>query len=114
MKNIPNSLRSEKLEIAYQLAKSNKETTSLHKEIAIADFGNWRLIQNRYPYDLVFSRHDMLIANKGQTMVDSEAQDIIEGLLDYDIWFVNFKHRRSVHDTFHIHLGKYKSRGEIR
>lgn len=110
MNNVPNSLRKLESEIAYQIAKANKRTQPLDKALPIADFGNWRLIKNRYPYDEIFEKHDMLIALKGQTQVDDEVQGIIEMLTDYDIWFVNFVHRRSVPDIFHIHLGKYKKR----
>lgn len=110
--NLPNSLRTEQSELTYQLARANNELRPLTEEPAIKKWKNWALIPNRFPYDEVFAKHDMLIALNDQKQVDDEVQEIINSLDDYDIWFVNYPHKRSVPGIFHIHLAKFKERNE--
>lgn len=109
---LPNSLRSRQGESFYQVARLEGNLEPLDKAEAIREWDRWKLIPNRFPYDSVFEKHDMLIAMDGQKQVDDEVQQIINSLDDYDIWFVNYPHKRSVPAIFHIHLAKYKQRNE--
>jgi len=115
--NIPTSLRTYDTELRYQEDKQAARTVPLEDEPAIQEWERWRLITNRYPYDAVFSKHDMLIPTEGywQTVKDDDLHSILEEIAaEYDFYFVNFPHRQSIKNLLHIHLVKHKSREEMK
>lgn len=115
---IPNSMRTLELETKYQEDKQNGKTKDLLDEPAIKEWNGWRLIENAYPYDLIFKKHHMLIptneATQASRLHSSGLHRILKNLSsDYDLWFVNMPHRRSIKGLFHIHLVSYKDRREV-
>lgn len=111
---IPTSLRKTSTEARYQKDKLDGKTVQLLEEPAIIERYGWRLIANRYPYDAVFGKHDMLIPVLGQTEIDDNCHKLLAELAEgYDFWFVNFKHRQSIKNLLHIHLVKHKPREEM-
>lgn len=116
--NAPMSGRSIKGELAYQEAKMSGNTLPLEQEPSVRSWSHWRMIRNRFPYDMLFMQHDMLIpirsgvADRWQLNDDEKAE--FELILrefvypNYDLWFENCPKRRSVLVTYHIHLATYK------
>lgn len=111
---IPTSLRRTATEMRYQEDKLNGGTKPLLEEPAIKEWEHWRLIDNRYPYDAVFSKHHMLVPLNGADFTSPELWGILGELEnDYDFWFVNFAHRQSIKNLLHIHLVTHKPREEM-
>lgn len=111
---IPTSLRKTATEKQYQLDKQSGNTIPLLEEPAILERYGWRLIANRYPYDAVFEKHDMLIPIDGVGEFDGDFYNLLNELSpEYDFWFVNFRHRQSIKDLVHVHLVKHKPREEM-
>lgn len=116
---IPNSMRTLGLEQKYQQDKLNGVTKDLSEVPALKEWNHWRLIENAYPYDLIYKTHHMLIPitleSKTEKIEHDEFYFIIRDLeADYDLWFVNMAHRQSVHNLFHVHLACFKDRGDIK
>lgn len=118
---IPNSMRTKQSEQAYQIAKENKTLKPLYKEPALERWDDWILIENRFPYDLVFKTHHILVPtrdfkNRSDMMLTERRS--LEDLLNYlqhgyDIMFENTHKSRSIKDLFHIHLACWKDRSEV-
>lgn len=112
---LPMSARTEESELKYQVAKVLEQTVPLDQEEHILDYDHWYLIENRFPYDMIYDEHDMLIPRSGVatreelTLAEAiELTDIIDELSgQYDLVFENFKHRRSVLNLYHVHLASY-------
>lgn len=118
IKSIPNSMRTAALETKYQQDKKNGKTKDLLDEPAIKEWNGWRLIENAYPYDLVFKKHHMLIPILDVTQALGLETPSLRRILkeleaDYDLWFVNMPHRQSIKSLFHVHLVCYRDREEI-
>lgn len=120
---VPMSARREESELAYQVAKVLGNTMPLEQEPHIGEYQYWILIKNRFPYDLLYKEHDMLIPRSGvANRINLNVNEILElniilDTLDenYDLVFENFKHRRSVLGLFHLHLARlHKSRQDIK
>lgn len=114
----PNSMRTLQSEQKYQQDKLDGKTKDLLDEPAIKEWPGWRLIENAYPYDLVFKKHHMLIPTtwelKKNGLEDDELYFILKELQeDYDLWFVNMPHRQSIKSLFHVHLVCYRDREEV-
>ena len=56
--------RLAKTEAKYQRDLSAGRTNPLRDEPSILETKHWRIIKNRYPYDRVASRHDLLIPKR--------------------------------------------------
>lgn len=120
MTSPPSSGRTSASEWAYQEAKKNGGTIPLAEEPALISYKFWKLIANRFPYDAIFSTHDMLLPVRKFSTRDEmtreeerELDNVIKGLSShYHLLFENFSSRRSVSDHFHIHLAVYKSRSD--
>lgn len=117
---IPTSARTANGELGYLYAKSVGHLLPLDCEPRLISWRYWYLIENRFPYDMIFSQHDMLVPVSGvATRAELTVPELIElnGILDelsnqYDLWFENFNHRRSIKATYHLHLGRYHGRRE--
>lgn len=113
--NVPTSARRRASELAYQDAKTTGATVPLDQEEHIFDFDGWYMIENRYPYDMIFETHDMLLPRSGaatrEELTLAEALELNTILAElnhnYDLYFENFSHRRSVMSLFHLHFARY-------
>ena len=119
---IPTSGRREASELAYQAAKEAKTTVPLELEPSLEVFKHWRLIENRFPYDIVFRTHHMLLPKRAGVShrwdLNKEEKDELEQLIKefiypvYDLWFENYPKRRSVMGMYHLHLASYHNSRE--
>jgi len=115
--DVPMSLRTVNGELHYQLAKIDKTTLPLELEPALQIFKYWRVINNRFPYDISFKMHHMLVPRRGDVadrwdLNDNEKAEFETILKDYvypnyDLWFENCPKRRSVRAFYHVHLATY-------
>lgn len=123
MKVIPMSGRRRQSEVNYQEAKLSGGTVPLDQETRLIEWKHWYLIANRFSYDMIYTEHDMLLPKRGfanrmdMTLMEYiELNEIIEELNNqYDLYFENFNHRRSVLGLFHLHFARYhKTRKEVK
>lgn len=118
------TLRSEKGEAAYTKAKERGDLKLLSEEPRVCEFDYWYIVENRFPYDLIFKTSHMLlprrvVANKSGLTVNEleELETIKKYYVDpiYDVYFENTTAKRSVLGHYHIHLlTYYDSREEIK
>ncbi len=113
---LPVTLRTEKEEREYQRAKELGSLLPLHQEKRIHDFKYWFIVENRFPYDMVFKTHDMLLPMRKvcvRAELNPEEKAELETILEYyvepryDLFFENTQKRRSVMAHYHIHLASY-------
>lgn len=117
------TLRRVESEEYYQYAKQNGIAGPLRDEPVVQEFNHWALIANRFPYDAVFTQHDMLIpkrdfayAREMNRRESKELRDILDGPIGavYHLFFENTVARRSNLTLYHLHLAKfYSSREEF-
>lgn len=122
-RTLPMSLRSESGEHVYQKAKRNRGLIPLSSEKVITRWTHWKLIENRFPYDMCFSKCDMLIPIKEVADYDDlpetakrELREIITYYCQekYDVVFENMNKRRSVKNLYHLHCATYvKNRSDV-
>lgn len=114
--NLPMSLRTTDSELAYQNAKKDGLLNPLLAEPALKEFTHWRLIENRYPYNIIFSKHHMLVPKREAANYDNlktleriELREIIDTYCQdhYDLVFENMSKQRSVKAVYHLHLASY-------
>lgn len=118
---VPNSMRTEKGEKAYQLAQQNGTLKPLREEKRIDYWDDWILIENRFPYDLVFKTHHMLVPTRNfadRTQMKRGERIALDAILsklghDYDIIFENTYKQRSIKQLYHIHLATWKKRNKV-
>lgn len=116
----PATMRTAKMEERYQNAKLMGTTAPLHLEPHIYDWRHWYGIANRFPYDMVFREHDMIlprreVATREQlNMAElTELQEILREMgAYYDIVFENFMHKRSNQSLYHIHVARFYEKRE--
>lgn len=117
------TLRREKSELAYREARANGELKPIADEKPIISFNYWRIVNNRYPYDIPFAKHHLLIpirkfSEHGDMNVNElcELNEIHSNYIafEYDMMFENMPGARSIKDLYHCHLAKYhKKRSEM-
>lgn len=118
---LPNSLRKSESEAHYQDQKKRGLTVPLLEEKVLIRYKHWVVIANRFPYDLIFREHDMIVprrefANRAEMTFDelSELWAIIDELVNqYDLVFENLGGRRSIANHYHVHLANYIRREDI-
>lgn len=118
---VPNSMRTEEGERLYQQAKQNNDLKPLYEEPALQRWDDWILVENRFPYNLVFVTHHLLVPTRDfatrEEMLKSEKEslDIVINYLQhqYDIIFENTPRQRSVKHLYHIHLATWKQRKDV-
>ena len=88
-----------------------------HEEI-LHETEHWVVIPNRFPYDNVFTKHNMIVPKRvfarENEMTVEELNDL-EGLKDtldaeYDGIMENLMGGRSVNKHYHLHLLRWKDR----
>ena len=113
---LPKSLRTRATEALYQQAKLEGTLRPLETEPRLKEWKHWFLIENRFPYDEVFSVSHMLVLGREAGAVHDitfmEAHELMkirrEFRDEYDAIMDNFPHRRSVPIRYHVHLVKFK------
>lgn len=118
----PSSLRTLGGESLYGLAKQEGSLIPLAEEPSIKEWQHWRIIRNRFPYDLAFSSHDLLLPKRvvadRKDLSRAEASELDWLLVSYiedsyDMVMVNTLKRQSVPGHYHLHLVSYKPREEF-
>lgn len=114
--NMPMSLRRYDSEQQYYAAKQSDKLIPLTDEPSLHEWNHWTLKDNRFPYDIAFVKHHMLIPKNpptGRFGLTDEQRDELELILEYfvypnyDLWFENTPKRRSVPGIYHLHLASY-------
>jgi len=79
--------------------------------------GTFSIVPNEYPYDLITTKHDILIFKKhGKNLSFNDMYDlylILNKQTQYDAVLWNYPHSQSVGGHFHIHLLKYKEYADV-
>lgn len=111
---IPTSGRTMDSEMKYQCAKIIGDLLPLSEEPVLKSWKYWKLIENRFPYDMIFKKHHMLIPKREVShrvhltiSEDLELKRIINEFDDsdeYDAVMDNFRGRRSILSLYHVHL----------
>jgi len=103
-----------------QRAKEDKNFCFLcERDLLRKKFRYWFICENRYPYTLVASKHDLLACKRHiKTLNDLTTAEIVElesityqifkRELDYDQITFNVPHRQSTPFHLHFHLIKIK------
>jgi len=104
----------------YKRAQADKsfKDFSFHEDPSelVKEYEHWIIRKNKFPYDLLFEKHDMLIPKRlfgySDEMTEDEKREytmiLDEVSSGYDGILENFTHARSVTAHFHPHLFTYK------
>lgn len=117
---MPVSLRTKKTEDIYQnyLKTMDKSRCPFCKKSKIIkEYKYWIVVPNRFPYDAVAGKHNLLISKrhtgkeeellvKEKRELDEIKKEIMHGN-DYDYIQENVVGRRTVEPHYHIHLIKF-------
>lgn len=85
--------------------------------IEVSDGKLWRIQPAKFPYDAVYSKHDLLIPARHVNYIDDLTETELYHLLvqlalfdsspdEYDSIMYNFKHKQTVPQHLHFHLLK--------
>ncbi len=111
--NLPISMRSSAMEQHYATSKMLGSLVPLHEEPALQSFRHWRIIDNRFPYDMLFGTCHMLLPirvvpqHRSLTPEEvDELHEILDGYVEanYNAYFVSTMSKRSIGSHYHIHL----------
>lgn len=122
MQKINSSLRTRDAERFYMEEKAKQDTNFCflcERDLLRKEFKYWFICENRYPYNLVASRHDLLACKRHVKTLDeltipeiveleSITYQIFKRELDYDQIIFNVPHRQSVPFHLHLHLIRLK------
>lgn len=79
---------------------------------SIKEFGEWRIVENRFPYDLIADTHHMILPRRHATweeLTESELKEY-EEIKDtymqetYEFFIEPVNRQRSIPDHWHLHL----------
>jgi len=113
-------LRTEKTATAYENAQEEQVAGSTCRLCAdpevIREYEHWRLMPNRFPYDRLFSKSDMLVLRRHSDeygIREDERAELLElktsVLVDeYDAFLEQLPKQRSIPHHFHVHLVQYR------
>ncbi len=78
------------------------------RELFVKEYKYWLIVENRFPYNAVFSNHRML-APKRHLKEDLNKEEMLELKFilkeeEYDYCVLNKRDRRSLPEHFHYHL----------
>jgi len=111
----PMSVRRLESEQAYQRAKHQGVIRPLNEEPVLINYKHWFLIANRFPYDMIYAEHDLLVCKRQVARRDDlsiaeliELNEAINELENqYHLIFENTMSRRSIKNHYHLHLARY-------
>lgn len=120
----PMSPRTDIGELDYQRAKDEGGSVPLELAPSIRTWEHWRLIENNFPYGVLYKEHQMLLPKRAGVaerfdLNDAEKQEfeqILKNFVypEYDVWFENCPKRRSMNHIYHVHVASYyDSRGSM-
>lgn len=80
--------------------------------VLIAEFENWRIIQNDFPYDRIAKTHHMIVPKRHVEEAEiseegwQEYRELKSGYINdnYEYIFESTNHRKSIPAHFHLHL----------
>jgi diadenosine tetraphosphate (Ap4A) HIT family hydrolase len=118
----PMSARTVATEARYQEAKKQGNLTPLEDCEAIINYRRWKLINNDFPYDDLFSKHEMIVPKRHFShwyqMRPAEIWELLKILKFYydtgycDLFILNTPKKQSYKSLFHMHIATYyKNRG---
>lgn len=106
---------SEKIYEEYKKNKYDGVCIFCKREGLIAEFQKWVLIENKFPYDRIAERHELLalkrhVANANE-LSKKELEELLwlESFLEYDMMILNKKRCRTLPNHLHFHLLKLKA-----
>jgi hypothetical protein len=110
------TLRTPETEARYREVLKTNTGRALADIPAHKEFRFWKIVPNDYPYDAVFSTHDLLLPKRvvkdrlHLRVVEAMELDriLIEQAPWYDCILENTLRKRSVFSHFHLHLLVYK------
>lgn len=99
------NLRSPQTEQKYQDDLKNSRTVGLWEEPSIYETKDFKIINNKYPYDLICSKHLLLLSKISKEEAFYHAcKYATENDYDYVLW--NTPKQQSVPSVIHIHILK--------
>lgn len=112
---LPMSLRTAESERYYQDQKLAGTLIPLADEPTIRAWTYWRIIENRFPYNVALAKHHLLLPIRAvpdrSDLKDEELAELVEIIAlvasEYDFVMENFPKRRSILAHYHLHLGEY-------
>lgn len=104
-----------KKDLGDRLSNFNFDLTG-EENVIVKEFKHWTLIKNNFPYDIIASKHDLLVSKRifsdFDEMNDSERGELsavkkeLSG--SYDFLLENLPSKMTVKKHFHIHFLKMK------
>ncbi len=115
------SLRKKETQEAYRKLMKQRDALEVPRidiasEKKIREFEHWILIKNKFPYDRVAKKHDLLfprrVFTEDKDISGAEREELREIKKElqseYDIAFESFSHSKSIRGHFHIHFISFK------
>ncbi len=86
------------------------------KELFVKEFEYWMILENRFPYDMLYETSHMLAPKRHvpseMDLTINEMTELhvikMEHLNDYDLLLENIGDRISIRDHFHLHMLRFK------
>ena len=86
------------------------------KELFVKEFKHWIILENRFPYDMLYETSHMLATKRHvPTEMDLTINEMTElhiikneHLSNYDIILENIGDKISIRDHFHLHILRFK------
>lgn len=107
------SLRKPESEKLYQKRIKREGCFICDRDLLIKEYEYWILLKNRYPYDLIASKHDLIATRRHTqnhdqlTIAEITELNDIRRQTNYDFEMFNKPIRQSHSSHFHIHLIKF-------
>lgn len=113
-------LRTEETATAYEAAQREQNSVGGCRLCAdpdtIEEYTHWRLMPNRFPYDRLFEKSDMLVLRRHSDeygLTQDERRELLhlkaEVLSDrYDGFLEQLPKQRSIPHHYHVHVVTYK------
>lgn len=109
-----NNLRSDEMMMRYE---EHRRTGALEHSCPLCDadaiqkFAHWKIIPNRFPYDLIAETHHMIVPLRHTAELELTEEEVeefrkikYEELQEYDILIEATKHTKSIPAHYHLHL----------
>ncbi len=98
--------------------ESYTDEFSFHEDVGdiVKEYTHWFIRENKFPYDLIFSKHDMLVPRRVISSYEDMTPEELEEYImirkeisgKYDGILENFTSAKSVQAHFHPHLFVWK------
>ncbi len=107
------TLRTPETEAAYTKVKEEghlREGCVLCTIPSVKEFNEWRIIENRFPYDLIASVHHMILPKRHTAELSKSEQKEYEEIKEtymqptYEFFIEPVNRQRSIPEHWHLHL----------